>query len=209
MPLKFDFLTDYILEDERVILRPLALDNFTELLKLAHDNIWEYSPQKVSDEESLRHYLLKAIEGRILKKEYPFIVYDKLTDEFAGSTRLYRIQPINSNIEIGYTWYGSKFHRSGVNKHCKFLLLQFGFEMVKAKRIEFRADRRNKKSIAALKSIRCVREGLLRSQLLLPDGTRRDTMIFSILKKEWETFLKVYISDQLKKIMPFKDDRSS
>jgi len=92
--------------------------------------------------------------------------------------------------ELGYTWYGEKFRGTGLNKNCKFLLLEFAFEQLGAVRVEFRADARNDTSIAAMKSIGCKAEGILRSHLPMQEGGRRDSIILSILKDEWESEVK-------------------
>jgi len=93
-------------------------------------------------------------------------------------------------VQLGYTWYGEKFRGTGLNKHCKFLMLQFAFETMGALRVEFRADARNERSIAAMKSLGCVPEGILRSNMPLQDGGRRDSIILSILKDEWDNGVK-------------------
>ena len=87
---------------------------------------------------------------------------------------------------MGYTWYGKKFHGTGLNKHCKFLLLQFAFEALQLERVEFRADNRNERSIAAMKSIGCKVDGILRNNMPTAEGNvRRDSIVLSILKDEW------------------------
>jgi RimJ/RimL family protein N-acetyltransferase len=90
---------------------------------------------------------------------------------------------------LGFTWYGKEFQGTDLNKNCKFLLLEFAFETVNMQRVEFRADNENKRSIAAMKSIGCVEEGILRSNSPKTDGGRRDSIVLSILKDEW--FAKV------------------
>ena len=72
-----------------------------------------------------------------------------------------------------------------VSKHCKFLLLEFAFEQMNFKRVEFRADNDNLRSIAAMKSIGCTVEGVLRSNAVKSDGGRRDSIVLSILREEW------------------------
>ena len=117
--------------------------------------------------------------------------------ECAGSTRFYDIQPQNNMLQLGYTWYGEKFRGTGLNKHCKYLLLQLAFEQLDMYRVEFRADARNERSIAAMKSIGCKPEGILRSHLWLEDGSRRDSIVLSILKDEWESSVKENLRKKL------------
>jgi N-acetyltransferase len=77
-----------------------------------------------------------------------------------------------------------------LNKACKFLLLSFAFEKMGMERVEFRADNLNKRSIAAMKSIGCKEEGVLRSNSVKQDGLRRDSIVLSILKGEWQEGVK-------------------
>ncbi len=129
--------------------------------------------------------------------EYPFIVFDKKTQQFAGSTRYYDIQLSHQTLQLGYTWYGKEFHGTGLNKHCKFLLLHFAFETLKMERVDFRADHKNARSIAAMKGIGCIEEGVLRSNMLLPDNRRRDSIVLSILKDEWFANVKDKLKERI------------
>ena len=116
-------------------------------------------------------------------------MYDKKYGSFAGSTRFYDVQVNNLTTQLGYTWYGSNFQGTGLNKNCKLLLLTFAFETIGFERVEFRADNNNARSIAAMKSIGCTVEGVLRSNCSAPDG-RRDSIVLSILKDEWHKSVK-------------------
>jgi RimJ/RimL family protein N-acetyltransferase len=188
----FQFSENYILEDDVVLLRPLQLTDFEFLRPFAvHEReIWKYSLVQVAGEENMRKYIQDALKAKEDKKEYPFIVFDKRTQQYAGSTRFYDIQLEHRTLQLGYTWYGKSFQGTGLNKHCKYLLLQFAFDHIGMERVEFRADNRNEKSIAAMKSIGCTVEGVLRQNYILPDETRRDSIILSILRSEWEKYVK-------------------
>jgi RimJ/RimL family protein N-acetyltransferase len=188
MPVDFDPSEEYILEDDRVLLRPLKLEDYENLLPLAlnEPELWKYSLITAAGEEGLASYLKIALEARTTGKEYPFIVFDKQTKEYAGSTRFYDINPAFKSLQLGYTWYGKKFQRTGLNRHCKFLLLSFAFEKLAIQRVEFRADNNNERSIAAMKSIGCKVEGVLRNHMPTRDAeVRRDSIILSMLKEEW------------------------
>ena len=185
--MKFNFENDYYLENDFVILEPLQESHFNELLKfsLNEPELWTYSLVKADSEINLKIYLSLALKGKEHQKEYPFIVYDKINKCYAGSTRFYDIQIENSCLQLGYTWYGKQFQKTGLNRHCKFLLLDFAFKILEAERVEFRADNENKKSIDAMKNIGCTIEGVLRSNCPKPDGSRRDSIVLSIIKNEW------------------------
>ncbi len=192
----FDFSETYILEDERVLLRPLEADDYERLLPFAlnEPEIWTYSQVPASGEQGLKSYIQTALEGRASQKEYPFIVYDKQAKAYAGSSRFYDIQLFNKTTQLGYTWYGGAFQRTGLNRHCKFLLLDFAFSNMRMERVEFRADNNNTRSITAMKAIGCTVEGILRSNGIKSDGTRRDSIVLSILKPEWEKDIRISLA---------------
>jgi RimJ/RimL family protein N-acetyltransferase len=181
------FAQDIFLENERVLLRPLEESDFENLLpfSLQEPEIWKYGLLTAAGEDNLRNYLKLAVNNRTEKKEYPFIVFDKKANAFAGSTRFYDIQQTFLTTQLGYTWYGKNFQRTGLNRHCKLLILSFVFEEWELERLEFRAHAQNFKSIEAMKAIGCVMEGTLRSHMPTVSGERRDSVVLSILKNEW------------------------
>ncbi|MFI5171960.1 MAG: GNAT family N-acetyltransferase [Chitinophagales bacterium] len=188
----FDFETEYELENDAVLLRPLKLSDLDNLISFAitEPELWKYSIDAIAGEKNFKIYIEKAIDGRVQQKDYPFIVFDKRKGKYAGSTRFYDIQINNAALKIGYTWYGKDFQGTGLNKNCKYLLLEFAFEKMKMNRVAFEANNNNQKSIAAMKSIGCTVEGVLREVVLNYDGTKRDNIILSILKKEWDDSVK-------------------
>lgn len=195
----FDFNQNLILEDDVVLLRPLQLEDIENLVSFSENetDIWTYSSLPVIGRENMTEYIRLAVAQREKHVEFPFIVFDKRSGEYAGSTRFYDIQLQNQTLQLGYTWYGERFHGTGLNKHCKLLLLSYAFEEMGMQRVEFRANNLNKHSIAAMKSIGCTIEGVLRSNMKNPDGTRRDSIILSILKDEWFGSVKAHLRKQL------------
>ncbi|MEO9052980.1 MAG: GNAT family protein [Ginsengibacter sp.] len=196
----FDSKENYILEDARVLLRPLEKGDLVHLLpfSLKEQDLWKYSFISLAGENGLRNYIDIAIEERHSERQYPFIVFDKSTNEYAGSTRFYDINLPFKTLQLGYTWYGEKFQGTGVNKHCKYLLLSFAFEKLEMERVEFHADNNNARSIAAMKSIGCKVEGVLRSHKpTQQEGIRRDSIVLSILKDEWLNGVKENLKAQL------------
>ena len=192
-----------ILENEFVLLRSLQLNDFENLLSfsLNEPNIWHYSLVTADGENNLKNYIKLAIEGRESKKEFPFIVYDKLKKAYAGSTRFYDINFNFKTTQLGYTWYGKEFQNTWVNKNCKYLLLEFAFEKLHFERVEFRADNLNSKSIAAMNSIGCKVEGVLRSNMPTRNGNiRRDSIVLSILKDEWFNSVKLHLQYKINSI---------
>jgi RimJ/RimL family protein N-acetyltransferase len=200
MSLYFDYQQEYILEDDCVLLRPLTAEDCINLryFSIHQPDLWPYSLVPMDGEANLKAYIDSAIESRNAKTAYPFIVFDKRTQEYAGSTRFYDIKLPYQTLQLGYTWYGKQFQGTGLNKHCKFLLLQFAFEQINMLCVEFRADANNARSIAAMKSIGCTVEGILRQDVPTSTGGRRDSIVLSILQHEWLNELKSKLQSKLK-----------
>lgn len=200
VPSHFDFTKDYVLEDDRVILTPVTMPIIKELVAYVNDEpeIWKYSLVSIHKEADLNAYITSAMDARKNKTAYAFVVYDKVLKCYVGSTRFYDVQLAFETTQLGYTWYSKKVWGTGLNQHCKYLLLQFAFDQMNFKRVEFRADNDNKRSIAAMQKIGCTVEGVLRSHLPKPDGTRRDSIILSITKEDWDSKVKSLIQSQLK-----------
>ncbi len=191
-----------LLEDKVALLRPLREEDYNLLLPFAlnEPDTWYYSLVRAAGEDGLRYYMNIALEGKAKGTEFPFIVFDKRTNEYAGSTRFYDINFSFRTLQLGYTWYGEKFRGTGLNKHCKYLLMQFAFEKLGMERVEFRADAANERSIAAMKSIGCKVDGILRSNMPTADSDRRrDSIILSILKNEWFDDIKETLGNKINK----------
>jgi len=188
-----------ILENERVLLRPLEPEDTKHLLPFAinEPKLWTYSILSAAGETNMQNYLDVAFQKKAELDSFPFIIYDKKVGKYAGSTRFYDIQPSHNTLQLGFTWYGEKFQGTGLNKHCKLLMLTFAFETLKVARVEFRADAHNERSIAAMKSIGCTVEGILRSNCTAPEG-RRDSIILSILQEEWFNSAKLNLIEKTK-----------
>lgn len=189
---------EIILENERALLRPLRSDDFEHLLpfSLKEPDLWNYSLLQAGGEENLKQYIEKALQERGTGSSYPFIVWDKATESYAGSTRFYDIQAHHKTLQLGFTWYGKDYQGTGLNKHCKYLMLEYTFDHLGYERVEFRADAKNARSIAAMKSIGCTAEGILRSNCTSPTG-RRDSIVLSILRREWEDKVKTSLKAKL------------
>jgi N-acetyltransferase len=191
---------DYVLENDIVLLRPLVESDYENLLPFAinEPELWKFSLVSPAGADGMKNYIATALAERAKGVEYPFIVFDKRTQTYAGSTRFYDIQMHNKSLQLGYTWYGSAFQGTGLNKSCKLLLLQFAFETLGLERVEFRADNNNERSKAAMRSIGCVEEGVLRSHVSTYTSLRRNSIILSILKAEWEGGVKERLLEKMK-----------
>jgi RimJ/RimL family protein N-acetyltransferase len=194
-----DFSKEFVLENDCVLLQPLRKIDGRNLqhFAISEPEIWQYSLMPINSPESMDNYIQMALEERAAGKSYPFVVFDKQSGTYAGSTRFYDIQQAFKTLQLGYTWYGKAFQGTGLNKHCKYLLLTFAFETLGMERVEFRADNQNVRSIAAMKSIGCTVEGVLRNHMPNQTGGRRNSIVLSILKEEWHSHIKANLEAKL------------
>jgi len=191
VPKTLDFDAKIILENDRVRLEPLATAHTDVLLlySLNEPELWTYSLVSGAGAKNLKTYINLALDKRKAKDSYAFIIIDKKSNQVVGSTRFYDYSLIHNTVQLGYTWIGKKYQKTGINRSCKQLLLTYAFEQLQVARVEFRADVNNTNSIAAMEAIGCHREGVLRSNCASPFG-RRSSIILSILAEEWHDKVK-------------------
>ena len=180
------FEQEIILEDELVRLEPLEEKHFDLLLPIAMENsLWLFTVAKINTAEEFRKYFDTALEEKKNKRSYPFAYFNKQTNQYAGSTRFGNIEFAHKKVEIGWTWIHPSLQGTGFNKHCKFLLLSFGFEQLLLNRIELKTSLLNLKSQKAMLKIGAIKEGFFRKNIINDDGTVRDTVYFSFINEEW------------------------
>ena len=187
-----------LLENHIALLRPLEINDYYSFLQIAFDkNIWLRTTNRIESKEDLMKYVEDSIKEREKDFRYPYTIIDKRVNRIAGCTSYGNVSEKDKRLEIGWTWLGKDFQGMGLNKTCKFLLIQNAFEKLGFERVEFKTDVLNMQSRKALEKIGAVEEGVLRSHTLMPDGSRRDTIYYSILKPEWmnikQTIFKEYL----------------
>ena len=174
------------LEGRLVRLEPLADSHLPDLLEVAIDpTLWRLTIAQVHDEASLRAWLETALRNRATGSEMPFATIDLASGKAVGSTRFLSIVPDHRRLEIGWTWVGTAFQRTGANREAKLLQLTHAFETLRANRVEFKTDARNERSRAALLGIGATFEGIFRSHMIMPWGPLRDSAYFSVVSSEW------------------------
>jgi RimJ/RimL family protein N-acetyltransferase len=195
----FNLKETYILENEIVRLEPLSMNHFDDLVDFSinEPELWSFNANGPDSPENLKKYIEKALNQKEKLVEYPFLVFDKTKNKVAGSTRFYNINLEAKHLEIGFTWYGKEFQGTALNKNCKYLLLEFAFEKMKMERVGFRANNLNKKSIAAMKSIGCIEEGILRNFSTDAFGNRIDAIVLSIINNDWFESVKNKLSEKI------------
>ena len=183
----FDFAKNVTLQNHRALLRPLqpADGQLLNGVATAQDDLVLYSPYKIHTPDLLAQYITNSLDERSAGVRYPFAIYDKDQGVWAGSTSIANVSNKDKRFEIGWTWIGKSFQQTGLNRACKYLLLSYAFDELGFERVEFKTDARNTASRAAIEKIGGQYEGALRSHTVMPDGFRRTTVYYSILKEEW------------------------
>jgi len=176
------------LENSRVKLSPLTLANYHLLIEIGNeDKLVQYSPSKINTPEDLKTYVETALEWQKNKTAIPFIIFDKVLNTYAGSTRYMNINWTNRVLEIGATWIGRRFQGTGINTEMKHLMLNYAFNNLDFEKVEFKVDERNIRSRKAIEKLGCKLEGILRENVYLINGYKRNTCCYGILKREWNT----------------------
>lgn len=174
------------LDGNLVRLEPLSVEHLDGLVKvgLAPD-IWDLNPRVIRTMDDLAGYVEEAIRDGDAGISVPFAIVLKETDQPIGCTRFGNIDRHNRRLEIGWTWIGQTWWRTGVNTECKIILLRHAFEELGCARVEFKTDTLNRRSRNAILRIGAVEEGTLRKHILTAGGRWRDTIYYSILDDEW------------------------
>jgi N-acetyltransferase len=175
-----------VLTGTRVRLEPLREEHLEGLRAVAFDApVWRWTIMGEQDEEGLRAWVATALANAAAGTERPFATLDIATDRVIGSSRYMSIAPEHKRLEIGWTWVGTAFQRTGRNREAKLLQLTHAFETLGANRVEFKTHAKNVQSRTALRGIGATFEGVHRSHSIMPDGSLRDSAWFSVIKEEW------------------------
>ena len=175
-----------IIHSDRVLLRPIELNDFDQMKELTKDSkMWYYFTADLSDEKILKSWIENAIKELKGKKSLPFSIIDSKTNRIIGTTRIGNLSKINNRVEIGWTWISKKYQGTGINGHVKKLLFEYLFTETETLRIEFKTDVLNVPARKGMEKAGIIKEGILRSHTLMTNNRRRDTLYYSILKDEW------------------------
>lgn len=178
---------EIVLETERIKLVPLRLDYKEDLLNAAKDgNLGKLWFTSVPTVDTIGDYMDKAINDFELDKGLAFAVIDKKSDKIIGTSRYTNATPEYKRLEIGYTWYTKSYQKSFVNTECKLLLLTYAFEVLETVAVELRTNWYNFESRKAIARLGAKQDGVLRNHQINPDGSLRDTVVFSIINSEWK-----------------------
>jgi N-acetyltransferase len=175
------------LHGRHVRLEPLAPEHADALEAAAADGqqyrLWYTSVPGPGEAPA---YIATALAQQAQGRALPFVVRDA-AGAIVGSTRYCNVEPAHRRVEIGYTWYAARVQRTALNTEAKRLLLAHAFEALACIAVEFRTHWHNRRSRAAIERLGAKQDGVLRNHLIMPDGTLRDTVVYSVIASEWPT----------------------
>jgi RimJ/RimL family protein N-acetyltransferase len=175
------------LRGDRVALVPLDPKHSESLVKVAGEpEIWRYfRGGNLEDRPAMDRYIQEMLRRQEAGTDLPFTILGLPEERPVGMTRFMEIDRENRGVEIGGTWLARPLWGTGINPEAKYLMLRYAFEEEGVIRVQIKSDARNLHSQRAIEALGAVREGVLRHQVILPDGFRRDSIYYSILAEEW------------------------
>lgn len=172
------------LEGPNVRVRPMVGDDRGAVLAAAGDGeLWNLFFTSVPGPTTIDDYMTKAAEEAAVFRSMPFVVEHGGT--VVGATRFMRMNEPHRRLEIGTTFYGKAWQRTGVNTETKLLLLGHAFDTMGASCVQLRTDRLNVGSQRSIERIGAQRDGVLRAHKITAEGRIRDTVVYSVTAPEW------------------------
>ncbi len=169
-----------------VKLEPLALAHLSGLAAVSDaEEIWRYLRADLRRPSDLEAWISAALEEQRAGAELPFAIIEQSSGKQVGSTRFFTTWWKDKGLEIGSTWLTPSVWRSPINSESKYLLLEYAFEKLDCIRVQLVTDVRNERSQRAIERLGAKREGVIRQHMIMRDGFRRDSVLYSILDSEW------------------------
>lgn len=179
------FTTTPTLRGRHMSLEPLQREHAPALAEAADDGeLWKLWYTMVPARGNAEAYIETALQQRDAGLSLPFAVRDA-QGTIVGSTRYCNIAAAHRRVEIGYTWYAQRVQRTALNTEAKRLLLTHAFETMQCVVVQFCTHWFNQQSRAAIARLGAKQDGVLRNHMIMPDGSLRDTVVFSVLDSEW------------------------
>jgi N-acetyltransferase len=185
-PAPRDWVQPVTLEGSIVRLEPLSLEHEDGLAEVAFDpSLWRWTLARPIDRAGLLAWVEAALAHAAAGSERPFATVTAASGKAIGSTRFMSIVPEHRRLEIGWTWIGSAWHRSGANVEAKYLQLRHAFETLGANRVEFKTDSLNERANPALLGIGATFEGTFRDHMIMPGDRLRHSNYYSVTVEDW------------------------
>lgn len=180
------FIEPVTLTGAHAVIEPLGREHEHALESAAADGeLWRLWYTSVAPPGKMGEYIGVALDMRERLDAMPFVVREKASGEIVGCTRYFNVDTKNRRLEIGHTWYAKRAQRGPINTECKLLLLTHAFENLRCIAVEFRTHWFNHASRAAIERLGAKQDGVLRNHQVSADGSKRDTVVFSIIDSEW------------------------
>jgi RimJ/RimL family protein N-acetyltransferase len=174
------------LSGAHAVLEPLAREHRDEVLAAASDGeLWRLWYTAAPAPDSIDAWLDTALAQREQAGAMPFVVRRASDRRMVGTTRMFNVDATHRRLEIGHTWYSASVQRTAINTECKALLLAHAFDTLGCIAVELRTHFMNRQSRAAIERLGARLDGVLRHHQRLPNGTIRDTCVYSIVAPEW------------------------
>jgi N-acetyltransferase len=183
---------------QHALLEPLSPAHEREAIEAVNDGeLWKLWYTSIPAPERMRAEIERRLGLRDKGSMLPLAVRDA-AGRFAGMTTYMNIDAPNRRVEIGSTWYRRSAQRTPLNTECKLMLLRHAFQTLDCIAVEFRTHWMNQQSRVAIARLGAKQDGVLRSHQIAPDGSLRDTVVFSIVASEWPA-VKMHLQHQLAK----------
>jgi len=190
------WLEPVALRGEHARLEPLSPDHGDGLTEAVKDGeLWKLWYTFIPRAEDMGKEIDRRLGLQAAGSMLPFTVFDA-DGGIAGMTTYMNVDAANRRVEIGSTWYARRVQRSALNTQCKLLLLRHAFERLDCIAVEFRTHFFNHQSRRGIERLGARQDGILRSHQIAPNGTLRDTVVYSIIAAEWST-VKTHLEYQL------------
>jgi RimJ/RimL family protein N-acetyltransferase len=181
-----DILQQVTLSGRHVELVPLSMEHHDALALATRDGeLWKLWYTTAPSPESLHADIERRIGLREAGTMLPFTVIDRKMGQPVGMTTYMNIDCANRRVEIGSTWYARRVQRTALNTEAKLLLLTHAFDGLNCIAVEFRTHFMNRQSRRAIERLGAKLDGILRSHSVAPNGTLRDTCVYSVIAAEW------------------------
>lgn len=190
------WLSPITLEGPHARLEPLSRDHKDGLVDAVKDGeLWKLWYTFIPRAEDMGQEIDRRLGLQTAGSMLPFTVKDA-GGKIAGMTTYMNVDAVNKRVEIGSTWYAQRVQRTPLNTQCKLLLLTHAFETLNCIAVEFRTHFFNHQSRRGIERLGAKLDGILRSHQVAPNGTLRDTVVYSIIASEWPT-VKAHLTYQL------------
>ena len=190
---------DITLLGDYVRIDPLSVNHLNDLQDVVRDgelNLLWYT--FIPNADDMLEEINKRLRLREMGSMQPFAIIDIATGLAVGMTTFMNIDATNRRVEIGSTWLSKSTQRTFINTESKLLLMAHAFEKLNCIAVEFRTHFINTQSRKAIERLGAKFDGILRNHSIMPNGTLRDTAVYSIIKSEWPT-VKSHLNFQLNK----------